>query len=85
MDNVLQVIMFLLDPNNQICLQSFQSTLSINISAKVPVDSTIINSVDWFSAKVQEYFAKEMKKHSRRLTKDKMHNTRKILQSEAIR
>ncbi len=68
MENVLQVTMFLPDPNNQICLQSFQSTLSIGMSAKVPIDSSAINSVDWFSAKVQEYFAKEMKKHSRGLT-----------------
>jgi hypothetical protein len=64
-ENVLQVAMFLADPNNQICLQSFQSTLSVGMSAKVPVDSSAIISVDWFSAKVQEYFAKEVKKHSR--------------------
>jgi hypothetical protein len=67
-ENVLQVIMFLPDPNNQICLQSFQSTLSVGMNAKVPVDSSAINSVDWFNAKVQEYFPKEMKKRSRGLT-----------------
>ncbi len=68
MENVLQVTMFLPDPNNQICLQSFQRTFSIGMSAKVPIDSCAINSVHWFSAKGQEYFAMEMKKHSRGFT-----------------
>ncbi len=61
----MQVAMFLADPNNEICLQSFQSTLSVGMTAKVPVDSSAINAVEWFSAKMQEYFAKEMKKLKR--------------------